>query len=71
MEHPGPGRTAWSAANYRAAHQIAEHGRIFTDPLAIPILGGEPTIEDAPARRAMRVFIAARTPCARGESRSR
>lgn len=57
----GPSRTAWSAANHRAAHQIAEHGRIFTDPLAVPILGGEPVIEDAPARRGMRLFIAART----------
>ncbi len=57
----GPSRTAWSAANHRAAHQIAEHGRIFTDPLAIPILGGEPVIEDAPGRRGMRLFIAART----------
>jgi methyltransferase (TIGR00027 family) len=61
MEHDGPSRTAWSAANHRAAHQIAERGRIFTDPLAIPILGDEPMIEDAPARRVMRVFIAART----------
>jgi methyltransferase (TIGR00027 family) len=57
----GPSRTAWSAANYRAAHQIAEGGRIFTDPLAIPILGGEPEISDTRAGRGMRVFIAART----------
>jgi methyltransferase (TIGR00027 family) len=57
----GPSRTAWSAANHRAAHQIAEGGRIFTDPLAIPILGDDPVIEDAPARRLMRVFIAARS----------
>jgi methyltransferase (TIGR00027 family) len=57
----GPSRTAWSAANHRAAHQIAEHGRIFTDPLAIPILGGEPVVDTEPGRRRMRVFIAARS----------
>jgi methyltransferase (TIGR00027 family) len=62
MEKGQPSRTAFSAARYRAAHQILEQGRIFTDPLAVRILGlpDEELLADAP-RRAMRVFIAART----------
>jgi methyltransferase (TIGR00027 family) len=62
MEKGQPSRTAFSAARYRAAHQILENGRIFTDPLAVRILGlGEhELLADAP-RRPMRVFIAART----------
>jgi methyltransferase (TIGR00027 family) len=65
MEHGRASVTAFSAARYRAAHQIVEGGRIFTDPLAIPILGGDPALDDAPERRSerrsMRLFIAART----------
>ena len=62
MEAGQPSRTAMSAARYRAAHQIVENGAIFTDPLAVRILGlpEEQLLADAP-RRAMRVFIAART----------
>jgi methyltransferase (TIGR00027 family) len=62
MEKGQPSRTAFSAARYRAAHQILEQGRIFTDPLAVQILGlpDDELLADAP-RRAMRVFIAART----------
>ena len=37
-------RTALGAAGHRAAHQVLEGGRIFADPLAMPILG-----EDAEA----------------------
>ena len=62
MERGQPSRTAYSAARYRAAHQVLERGRIFTDPLAVRILGADEAelLADAP-RRAMRVFIAART----------
>jgi methyltransferase (TIGR00027 family) len=62
MERGQPSRTAMSAARYRAAHQILERGEIFTDPLAVRILGlpEQELLADAP-RRAMRVFIAART----------
>jgi methyltransferase (TIGR00027 family) len=62
MEQGQPSRTAMSAARYRAAHQVLEDGRIFTDPLAVRILGlpADELRADAP-RRAMRVFIAART----------
>jgi len=61
MEHGRASRTAYSAAQYRAAHQIAEGGRIFADPLAARILGGETAVDNAPGRRAMRLFVAART----------
>jgi len=61
-----PSRTAWAAAAHRAAHQVLENGRIFSDPLAVPILGQDAeTIareaEGDPSRRRMRNFIAART----------
>lgn len=61
MESGQPSRTAYSAARYRAAHQVLERGAIFTDPLAGVILGASPEelAADAP-RRAMRLFIAAR-----------
>jgi methyltransferase (TIGR00027 family) len=62
MEHGEPSRTAYSAARYRAAHQILENGAIFTDPLAVRILGTpeEELLADSP-RRGMRVFVAARS----------
>jgi methyltransferase (TIGR00027 family) len=62
MERGQPSRTAFSAARYRAAHQLLEGGRIFTDPLAVRILGlpERELLADAP-RRAMRVFVAARS----------
>src|SRR5689334_19745137 len=61
METGQPSRTAYSAARYRAAHQLLERGAIFKDQLAVRILGApeEELLADAP-RRAMRAFIAAR-----------
>jgi methyltransferase (TIGR00027 family) len=61
-----PSRTAWAAAAHRAAHQVLEDGRIFSDPLAIRILGQDPAsiardAADHPSRLGMRLFIAART----------
>lgn len=61
------GRTALAAAFHRAAHQAIERGAIFTDPLALGILG----IDEADIRervqntevsgsRRMRIFIAVR-----------
>ena len=44
MQIGKPSRTARAAAAHRAAHQILEQGRIFSDPLALRILG-----EDAEA----------------------
>jgi methyltransferase (TIGR00027 family) len=63
METGQPSRTASSAARYRAAHQVLEHGRIFTDPLAWPILGmsEDEVLADARERRGMRLFVAARS----------
>jgi methyltransferase (TIGR00027 family) len=61
-----PSRTARAAAVHRAAHQILERGRIFADPLALPILGedAEAVVREAegdPSRRRLRLFIAVRT----------
>lgn len=58
--------TAKGAAKHRAVHQLLEGGRIFSDPLAIAILGEDPEeivreAEENPAQRFMRLFIAARS----------
>jgi methyltransferase (TIGR00027 family) len=65
--HPGqPSRTAFRAAAHRAAHQLIEGGRVFADPLAVPVLGKAPDEVfgaelERPATRSMRLFIAARS----------
>jgi methyltransferase (TIGR00027 family) len=70
---PGePSRTALAAAAHRAAHQVLEGGRIFADPLALPILGldAQTVAREAarhPSRRGMRLFIAARARFAEDE----
>jgi len=66
MQAGKPSKTAWAAAAHRAAHQILEQGRIFSDPLALRILGEDANTirrwaEEEPSRRRMRIFIAART----------
>lgn len=66
MQRDEPSRTALAAARHRAAHQILERGRIFTDPLAVRILGEDASslaseAENAPSRRRMRIFIAVRS----------
>lgn len=66
MQAGTPSRTALAAARHRAAHQVLEQGRIFTDPLALRILGSaaDEAIEAArhhPTGARMRIFIAART----------
>jgi len=66
MQTGQPSRTALSAAAHRATHQVLEQGRIFADPLALRILGPGADAMVAgmaaqPARRVMRLFIAART----------
>lgn len=58
-------RTAFGAATHRAVHQLLEAGRIFADPLAVPILGpdAEKMMREAmgePRQRALRFFLAAR-----------
>ena len=61
-----PSRTAWAAAAHRAAHQVLEGGLIFSDPLALRILGQDAETvaceaEEHPSRRFLRIFIAVRT----------
>ncbi len=62
---PGePSRTAFGAAAHRAVHQDLEGGRVFRDPLAWSILGGDREAVLARAREVdrvwMRLFIAVR-----------
>ncbi len=66
MKHGQASRTALGAAGHRAAHQALDGGVIFSDPLALAILGGdaEQAIASAmerPERRAMRLFVAMRS----------
>lgn len=65
MRPEEPSRTAWSAATHRALHQVLEGGRVFPDPIAIPILGDAWAVVDRESaatreRRGMRLFIACR-----------
>jgi methyltransferase (TIGR00027 family) len=66
MQPGQPSRTAFRAAAHRAAHQLIEGGRVFADPLAVPVLGEAPSDVfgadlERPATRSMRLFIAARS----------
>ena len=59
-------RTALGAAGHRAAHQVLEGGRVFADPLALPILGEDANqaiaeANEDPRRRGLRLFIAVRS----------
>ncbi|HVY87329.1 MAG TPA: class I SAM-dependent methyltransferase [Hyphomonadaceae bacterium] len=61
-----PSKTAFAAAGHRAAHQVVEQGRVFSDPFAVRILGVSPDIirtetEANPGRAAMRFFLASRS----------
>ena len=66
MKHGRASRTALGAAGRRAAHQTLEGGAIFSDPLALAILGDD--AKDAldaarqhPEQRGLRLFIAMRS----------
>jgi methyltransferase (TIGR00027 family) len=66
MQFGKPSQTALAAAFHRAAHQVLEQGRVFADPLALPILGvdAQTVARQAganPNGRRMRIFIAVRT----------
>ena len=66
MNERQPSLTALGAAGYRAAHQLLEGGRVFSDPLAHTILGeGADAIiaglSEGPAQLRMRMFMAARS----------
>ena len=66
MKHGQASRTALGAAGHRAAHQALDGGVVFSDPLALAILGDDAEAAIAlarqrPERRAMRFFIAMRS----------
>jgi methyltransferase (TIGR00027 family) len=66
MQSGQPSRTALGAAGLRAAHQVLDHAAIFTDPLALRILGaeGDAMVRDAAndaSRQRLRWFIAVRS----------
>jgi len=66
MQAGEPSRTAWASAFHRAAHQVLDEGRIFTDPLALRILGEDAEgvargVEERGLDRRMRTLIAVRT----------
>lgn len=66
MKERQPSRTALGAAAYRAAHQVLEDGKVFTDPFARAILGREADVIIAglsadPPQRPLRIFMAARS----------
>lgn len=65
MQQGQPSRSALGAARHRAAHQVFERGFIFSDPLALRILGPDAEAavreaDDDPSRRRLRLFIAVR-----------
>jgi O-methyltransferase involved in polyketide biosynthesis len=54
------------AATHRAVYQVLEHGHIFSDPLAVAILGvdeddNERRVLETPSSRRMRLFISLRS----------
>ncbi|MEU7145782.1 class I SAM-dependent methyltransferase [Nocardia sp. NPDC046473] len=65
MQTGEPSRTALGAAVYRAHHQVSDAGRIFHDPLAVPIIGGMPALTDSFFDRdtdgRIRLLVAARS----------
>ena len=69
MHNARPSRTAQRVAMRRAAHQVLDHPRVFEDPLAVAIAGGESETLGAPEgqamlshySRALRAFLAVRS----------
>lgn len=66
MNERQPSRTALGAAGYRAAHQQLEGGKVFSDPLAVTILGDDAEaiiagLSADPAQQRTRIFMAARS----------
>jgi methyltransferase (TIGR00027 family) len=64
MHYAQPSRTAQRVAMRRATHQVLDAPRVFDDPLAIAIAGGdsEPTPDaQQPFARSLRAFLAVRS----------
>ena len=66
--------TAVGAAGHRAAHQVIERGIVFSDPLALAILGQDADeaialAKERPERRPLRLFIAMRSRFAEDSAR--
>ncbi|AGL14379.1 SAM-dependent methyltransferase [Actinoplanes sp. N902-109] len=57
MERGKPSRTAYSAALYRAEHQVLDGASVLRDPLAVRLTGRR----DRESRTALRLFIAMRS----------
>lgn len=60
-----PSVTAWRVARHRAKHQLLENGIVFSDPLAIPVLGEDAESlkaeEERPGEKNFRLFMAIRS----------
>ncbi|MFT9017315.1 class I SAM-dependent methyltransferase [Acetobacter malorum] len=60
-----PSITAWRVARHRAKHQLLENGIVFSDPLAIPVLGEDAESlkaeEERPGEKTFRLFMAIRS----------
>ncbi len=74
MQHGQASRTAVGAAGHRAAHQVLERGIVFTDPLALAILGRDADeaialAKQKPERRPLRFFVAMRSRFAEDSAR--
>lgn len=65
METGQASKTALRVAMRRAAHQLLDRPCVFTDPIAVPLLGAEFALDRAremhPVARAFRLFMAARS----------
>ncbi len=64
MRDAKPSRTAQRVAMRRAAHQLLDDPKVFDDPLAVAIAGGEserPTDAQQPFSRSLRAFLAVRS----------
>jgi methyltransferase (TIGR00027 family) len=74
MQHGQASVTAIGAAGHRAAHQVLEHGFVFADALALPILGRDADeaialAREKPERWPLRLFIAMRSRFAEDSAR--
>ena len=76
MKVDSPSATAWGVAMRRAAHQIMDDPKVFSDPLALRMVGAEKEsaqqvdpkfLEQTPLESRLRAFLAARSRYAEDE----